>query len=189
MVLVGLAPSQAGLARLPVTFALSIVVQLLVVAVGRRLGPPWLAWLPSGTSRGRRASSRRPPCCSSQQRPPPKPADHAALGALLLGVALGGGDAEHREAHDVVARFALGLFAPLYFVSLGLTTDFVQSFDAALVAVVVAAAISSKLAGVLLGAKLAGMRLDREKHWAISFGLNARGATASSWRPSATTPA
>jgi Kef-type K+ transport system membrane component KefB len=91
-------------------------------------------------------------------------------------VALSGGDADHREAHDVVARFALALFAPLYFVSLGLTTDFVRNFDVALVAVVVSAAIVSKLSGVLLGAKVAGMPLDRET-WAIGFGLNARGAT------------
>src|SRR5262249_59018144 len=73
-------------------------------------------------------------------------------------------------------RFALALFSPLYFVSLGMTTDFIGNFDAALVAVVVTAAILSKLAGVLLGAKLAGLSLDRET-WAIGFGLNARGAT------------
>jgi Kef-type K+ transport system membrane component KefB len=34
----------------------------------------------------------------------------------------------------------------------------------------------SKVGSVLLGAKIAGMALDRET-WAIAFGLNARGAT------------
>lgn len=37
-------------------------------------------------------------------------------------------------------------------------------------------AIVSKLGGVLLGAKLAGMQAHRDT-WAIGFGLNARGAT------------
>ena len=72
---------------------------------------------------------------------------HAALGAFVLGVALGGEGDAHEEAHGAVARFALGLFAPLYFVSLGLTTDFARSFDGALVAVVLAAAVTTKLAG------------------------------------------
>jgi len=176
VVLVSLTPSPAGLARLPVTFALSIAVPLLVVAVGRRLGPPWLAWLKRHVPWPEGFIAATAVLLFVAAAVAEATGVHAALGALLLGVALGGGDAEHREAHDVVTRFALGLFAPLYFVSLGLTTDFVQSFDAALVAVVAAAAIVSKLSGVLLGAKLAGMKLDREA-WAIGFGLNARGAT------------
>jgi Kef-type K+ transport system membrane component KefB len=101
---------------------------------------------------------------------------HAFLGALFLGMALRRSDREHREARDAIARFALGFFAPLYFVSLGLTTDFRRSFDLRLVALVLLAAVASKLAGVLLGARLGGLPVDRET-WAIGFGLNARGAT------------
>jgi Kef-type K+ transport system membrane component KefB len=176
VVLVGLSPTHGGLTRLPVTFALALVLPVVVVGLGRRLGPPGLTWLkrhlpwPEGFVAATAVLVLAAAAASEAA------GVHAALGALLLGVALGGEDAEHREAHDVVARFALGLFAPLYFVSLGLTTDFVRSFDAGLVALVVAAAIASKLAGVLLGARLAGMPADRET-WAIGFGLNARGAT------------
>jgi Kef-type K+ transport system membrane component KefB len=101
---------------------------------------------------------------------------HAFLGALLLGIALSRSDREHQEARDAIARFALGFFAPLYFVSLGLTTNFARSFDVQLVALVLVVAIASKLTGVLLGARLAGLPVDREA-WAIAFGLNARGAT------------
>ncbi len=148
----------------------------LVVSLGRRFGPPWLAWLKRHLPWPEGFIAATAVLLLAAAAAAEAAGVHAALGALLLGVALGGDDAEHQEAHDVVARFALGLFAPLYFVSLGLSTDFVQSFDAALVAVVVAAAIVSKLLGVLLGAKLAGMRADRDA-WAIGFGLNARGAT------------
>jgi Kef-type K+ transport system membrane component KefB len=37
-------------------------------------------------------------------------------------------------------------------------------------------ALTSKLSAVLLGAKMAGMRIDNEA-WAVAFGMNARGAT------------
>jgi len=42
--------------------------------------------------------------------------------------------------------------------------------------VILVAACLSKLAGVLLGARISGMPLDRET-WAVAFALNARGAT------------
>jgi len=175
-VLLGLSPVQGGLARLVLSFALTVVVPVVVVGLGRRIGPPGLAWLrrrvawPEGFIAATAVLVLLAAAASEAA------GVHAALGALLLGVALGGGDAPHHEAHEAVARFALGLFAPLYFVSLGLTTDFARSFDPALVAVVVATAIASKLTGVLLGARLAGMAVSREA-WAIGFGLNARGAT------------
>ena len=101
-------------------------------------------------------------CCWPPRRLPKAAGVHAALGALLLGVALGGGRCRAPEAHDVVARFALGLFAPLYFVSLGLTTDFVRSFDAALVAVVVAAAIVSKLSACCSARSSPACAADRD---------------------------
>jgi Kef-type K+ transport system membrane component KefB len=176
VVLVGLSPTHGGLGRLPLTFALAIVLPVVVVSLGRRFGPPWLAWLKRHLPWPEGFIAATAVLLLAAAAAAEAAGVHAALGALLLGVALGGDDAEHQEAHDVVARFALGLFAPLYFVSLGLSTDFVRSFDAALVAIVVAAAIVSKLLGVLLGARLAGMRADREA-WAIGFGLNARGAT------------
>jgi len=176
VVLVGLSPVRGGLAQLVLTFALAIVLPAIVVGLGRRLGPPGLAWLKRRVAWPEGFIAATAVLVLGAAAAAEAAGVHAALGALLLGVALGGGDAPHREAHEAVARFALGLFAPLYFVSLGLTTDFLRSFDPALVAVVVAAAVASKLAGVLLGARLAGMALGPEA-WAIGFGLNARGAT------------
>jgi Kef-type K+ transport system membrane component KefB len=101
---------------------------------------------------------------------------HAFLGAFLVGVALGGGDEEQKEAHDVIGHFVMSFFAPIYFISMGMTTDFIKNFDATLVAVILIVACVSKVGAVLLGAKAAGMPLNREA-WAIGFGLNARGAT------------
>jgi Kef-type K+ transport system membrane component KefB len=101
---------------------------------------------------------------------------HAFLGAFLAGVALGGTNNEQRQAHDVIGHFVMSFFAPIYFISMGMTTDFIQHFDPALVALILLVACVSKVGAVLLGAKAAGMALDREA-WAIGFALNARGAT------------
>jgi Kef-type K+ transport system membrane component KefB len=101
---------------------------------------------------------------------------HAFLGAFLVGAALGGQGDEHQEAHNVIARFALSFFAPIYFISMGMTTNYITNFDWRLVLVILAVALVSKLFGVLLGARMARMPIDREA-WAIAFGLNARGAT------------
>jgi Kef-type K+ transport system membrane component KefB len=104
------------------------------------------------------------------------PRIHAFLGAFLVGVALGGEDREWNEAHDVLSHFVLSFFAPIYFVSMGMTTNFITNFDWTLVLLILAIACASKVGAVLLGARLAGMPLNREA-WAIGFGLNARGAT------------
>jgi Kef-type K+ transport system membrane component KefB len=101
---------------------------------------------------------------------------HAFLGAFLAGVALADSGPEEREAHDVIMHFVLSFFAPIYFVSMGMSTNFITNFDWLLVVVVLVVACVSKVGAVLLGARLAGMPLNREA-WAIGFGLNARGAT------------
>lgn len=101
---------------------------------------------------------------------------HAFLGAFLVGAALSGKSDEHQEAHDAISTFALSVFAPIYFISMGMTTNFVTNFDWKLATLILAVALVSKLLGVLLGAKLAGMKIDRYA-WAIAFGMNARGAT------------
>jgi Kef-type K+ transport system membrane component KefB len=101
---------------------------------------------------------------------------HAFLGAFLAGVALGDSGPQEREAHDIILHFVMSFFAPIYFVSMGMTTNFITHFDGLLVIVIVVVACVSKIGSVLLGARLAGMRLNRVT-WAIGFGLNARGAT------------
>jgi Kef-type K+ transport system membrane component KefB len=100
---------------------------------------------------------------------------HAFLGAFLVGVALGDREEKHTDAHAVVGSFVLS-FAPIYFVSMGMTVNFATNFDPVLVALMLVVACISKVGAVLIGARAAGMRIDREV-WAIGFGLNARGAT------------
>lgn len=99
---------------------------------------------------------------------------HAVFGAFLVGVALAETSEAWSQAHDVVHQFAISLFAPLYFVSVGLQADFVAHFDVTLVLLVLLIACLGKILGAGLGARLGGM--PGRQALAVGFGMNARGA-------------
>jgi Kef-type K+ transport system membrane component KefB len=100
---------------------------------------------------------------------------HAFLGAFLIGVALGDATEKEKEAHDAIGHFIMS-FAPIFFVSMGMSANFITSFDPVLVLFLLVVACVSKVGAVLVGAIAARMPVNREV-WAIGFGLNARGAT------------
>jgi len=179
VILRDIAPSASGsVASGGLLLSIGTVVVLFAVLVGggRLLGPPLLEWLkervtwPSGFVAVSALVVLLAAGLSEAV------GVHAFLGAFLIGVGLGGHHDLGRAAHDVISRFAFSFFAPIYFVSIGMSADFLEDFDLLLVLVVTTAALVSKLGGVLLGSKLAGMPLDREA-WGIAWGLNARGAT------------
>ncbi|VVB72516.1 Sodium/hydrogen exchanger family protein [uncultured archaeon] len=66
------------------------------------------------------------------------------------------------------------ILAPIYFVSIGLKTNFAANFDMTIVLLVFSVACIGKIFGAGLGAVAAGM--TERKALAIGFGLNARGA-------------
>ena len=177
IILSDIAPSgSASATSLPMSIALVALVFVLILGVGRWLGPRTLRWLkghvtwPSGFIAVTALVVLVAASITEGL------GIHAFLGAFLVGAALGGQGDEHQEAHDVITHFALSFFAPIYFISMGMTTNYITNFDWRLVLVILVVALASKLFGVLLGAKMAGMPIDRDA-WAIAFGLNARGAT------------
>ncbi|EMR04235.1 cation:proton antiporter [Cesiribacter andamanensis] len=99
---------------------------------------------------------------------------HAIFGAFILGVALG--DSEHmpERAKEIVHHFVNNVFAPIFFVSIGLKVNFVANFDLMLVLVVLVLAFVGKIVGSGLGTYLGGY--SRRESLAIGFGMNARGA-------------
>lgn len=99
---------------------------------------------------------------------------HAVFGAFLVGVAFG--DSPHLQARTRVMfdNFTAFVFAPLFFASIGLKTNFATHFDARIVFTVIAVACVGKILGTVLGARVSGFA-QRER-WAIAFGMNARGA-------------
>ena len=177
VVLSDVVPGNASSHGVGATAVLVVLFFVVVMSVGRWAGPPVLSWVrarlawPTGFLAATALLVLVAAGISEHL------GIHAFLGAFLVGVALGGKDDEQQEeAHRAIGHFVLSFFAPIYFISMGMATNFIRHFDALLAATIFAAACVSKVGAVLLGAKAAGMRVDREA-WAIAFGLNARGAT------------
>lgn len=99
---------------------------------------------------------------------------HAIFGAFLLGIALG--DSEHmsERAKEIVHQFINNIFAPLFFVSIGLKINFVANFDLGLTLAILVISFAGKIVGSGLGAAQSGFNL--RESLAVGFGMNARGA-------------
>jgi len=99
---------------------------------------------------------------------------HAILGAFIMGIAFGDSAHLHEKAREIIHQFITNIFAPLFFVTLGLKVNFIQNFDFTLVTIVLFLAVICKLLGASLGAYLGG--LPKRESLAVGFGMNARGA-------------
>ena len=99
---------------------------------------------------------------------------HAIFGAFIIGIALG--DSEHfsERAKEIVHQFINNIFAPLFFVSIGLRVNFIANFDLTLTLAIILIAFAGKITGSGLGARLGGF--SWRESLAAGFGMNARGA-------------
>lgn len=99
---------------------------------------------------------------------------HAIFGAFIIGVALG--DSEHlaERAKEIIHQFINNIFAPLFFVAIGLKVNFITNFDGVLTLIIIAIAFSGKIIGAGLGTRLGGFTW--RESIAVGFGMNARGA-------------
>jgi len=99
---------------------------------------------------------------------------HAIFGAFIVGVALG--DSEHlsERAKEILHQFINNIFAPLFFVAIGLKVNFIENFDPLLTLVIIAIAFAGKIIGSGWGTRLGGFTW--RESLAASFGMNARGA-------------
>ena len=99
---------------------------------------------------------------------------HAVFGAFIVGVALG--DSEHfsERAKEIVHQFINNIFAPLFFVSIGLRVNFITNFDPLLTLIIIVIAFAGKIIGSGLGTRLGGFTW--RESFAAGFGMNARGA-------------
>ena len=100
----------------------------------------------------------------------------AILGAFIMGIAFGDSANLKQKAKEIIHQFVTNIFAPLFFVSIGLKVDFVGNFNLQLVLLVLAIAISCKLFGAILGGYMGG--LTKREALAVGFGLSTRGSMA-----------
>lgn len=99
---------------------------------------------------------------------------HAVFGAFIIGVALG--DSEHfsERAKEIVHQFINNIFAPLFFVSIGLRVNFIENFDLVLTLIIIVIAFAGKIIGSGLGTRIGGFTW--RESFAAGFGMSARGA-------------
>ena len=99
---------------------------------------------------------------------------HAVFGAFIIGIALG--DSEHfsERAKEIVHQFINNIFAPLFFVSIGLRVNFFTNFDWLLTLIILVIAFTGKIIGSGIGTRLGGF--SWRESLAAACGMNARGA-------------
>lgn len=99
---------------------------------------------------------------------------HAIFGAFIMGVAFGDSVHFSERAKEIVHQFINNVFAPLFFVSIGLRVNFITNFDVGLTIIIVVIAFAGKIIGSGLGTRLGGFTW--RESMAAGFGMNARGA-------------
>ncbi|MBZ0200101.1 MAG: cation:proton antiporter [Ignavibacteriaceae bacterium] len=99
---------------------------------------------------------------------------HAILGAFIMGIAIGDSAHLKEETREIIHQFVTNIFAPLFFVSIGLRVNFITNFNFAIVAILLILAFTGKVFGSALGARLSGV--GKNESLAIGFGMSSSGA-------------
>ncbi len=99
---------------------------------------------------------------------------HAVFGAFIIGIAVGESTHLRKRTSEHIHSIVTNVFAPFFFASIGLRTNFVTNFNWELTATVIGVACVGKLLGAGWGARLGGM--DRRTSWGVGLAMNARGA-------------
>lgn len=99
---------------------------------------------------------------------------HAVFGAFIIGIAVGESTHLRKRTSELIHGIVTNVFAPFFFASIGLRTNFVTNFSLPITATVIAVACIGKLLGAGMGARLGGM--DRRTSWGVGLAMNARGA-------------
>ena len=98
---------------------------------------------------------------------------HAIFGAFIIGIVFG--DSVHMpdRAKEIIHQFVNNIFAPLFFVSIGLWVNFYENFNFKLIAFILILAFLGKITGGFLGARLG--KLNFFQSMAVGFGMNTHG--------------
>lgn len=99
---------------------------------------------------------------------------HSIFGAFIVGVAIGDSVHMSDRAKEIIHQFVNNIFAPLFFVSIGLKVNFVANFDLTIVLLVMILAFIGKIFGTWIGARMSGF--SSNESLIIGSGMNARGA-------------
>lgn len=98
---------------------------------------------------------------------------HSIFGAFIAGVAIG--DTRHlrERTRETIHQFITNIFAPVFFASIALRVDFVESFNLPLILGVLSIAIVGKVVGTFVGCTICGM--NKKESASVGFGMAAQG--------------
>ena len=82
---------------------------------------------------------------------------HAVFGAFITGIAVGESTHLRKRTSELIHGIVTNVFAPFFFASIGLRTNFVANFSLPVTLTVIVVACVGKLLGAGLGARLGGM--------------------------------
>jgi len=98
---------------------------------------------------------------------------HAIFGAFIVGIAIGDSVHLKENTRQILHQFVANIFAPLFFVSIGLKVNFIANFDIVIVLSIVVLAFAGKVIGCGFGAYWSG--LTKNESFVVAFGMNSRG--------------
>jgi mannitol/fructose-specific phosphotransferase system IIA component (Ntr-type) len=98
---------------------------------------------------------------------------HAIFGAFMVGIAVGDSAHLSEKTREIIHQFVTNIFAPLFFVSIGLRVDFISNFNIEIVLIILLLSFAGKVIGCGIGALWAGM--SKTDALIVGFGLNSRG--------------
>src|SRR5579862_735394 len=99
---------------------------------------------------------------------------HAVFGAFITGAAVGESTHLRERTSEHIHEIVTNVFAPLFFASIGLHTNFVTNFNFTVTSVILGVACLGKVIGAGWGARLGGM--DLRTAVGVGLAMNARGA-------------
>lgn len=98
---------------------------------------------------------------------------HAIFGAFIIGVALGDSEYFSERAKEIVHQFINNIFAPVFFVSIGLFVNVASNFNPLMVIGFFIVAFLSKSIGATIGARIGGSNAIQSL--AVGMGMNTHG--------------
>jgi len=99
---------------------------------------------------------------------------HSILGAFLAGIAIGDSPHLREQTRNIISQFIDSFFAPLFFVSIGLRTDFISNFNPLLVIIFLLIIFTGKFSSTLISGRLSGFKL--KESMAIGSAMSSSGA-------------
>ena len=98
---------------------------------------------------------------------------HSILGAFIVGIAFGDSANLRDRTREIIHQFVSNVFAPIFFVSIGLYVNFVDNLNIPLIGVLFILAYTSKIFGAHIGARIGG--LSKRDSWAVGVSMNTHG--------------